>query len=105
MDIINKHVPLQRKYIRANDVEYMNKDLSQAIMKRSKLWNVYLKHRSEKNGLAYKKKRNFCVALLRNKKADYFNNLDLNLVQDNKMFWKTRSPYFLNNPKKSQKLR
>ena len=31
------------------------------IMKRSKLRNDYLKHRSEENKLAYKKQRNFCV--------------------------------------------
>ena len=35
MDAINKHAPLKRKYIRANHVEYMYKELSQAIMKRS----------------------------------------------------------------------
>ena len=82
----------------------MDKELSQAIMKRSKLQNVYLNHRSEENRLAYKKQRNFCVTLLRKKKADYFNNLDLNLVRDNKMFWKTISPYFVNNPKKRSKI-
>ena len=82
----------------------MDKELSQAIMKRSKLWNDYLKHRSEENRLAYKKQRNFCVTLLRKKKADYFNNLDLNLVRDNKMFWKTISPYFVNNPPKRLKI-
>ena len=80
MNAINKHAPLKRKYMRANHAEYMNKELSQAIMKLSKLRNDYLKHRSEENSLAYKKQRIFCVALLKKKKADYFNNLDLNLV-------------------------
>ena len=42
MAVVNKHAPLKRKYIRANQAEYMDKELSQAIMKRSKLWNVYL---------------------------------------------------------------
>ena len=56
----------------------MDKELSQAIMKRSKLRNDYLKHRSKENRLAYKKQRNFCGTLLRNKKADYFNNLNIN---------------------------
>ena len=99
MDAINKHTPLKRKYIRANHAQYMDNELSQAIMKRSKLQNDYLKHRSEGNRLAYKKQRNFCVTLLRKKKADHFNNLELNLVRDNKMFWKTISPYFVNDPK------
>ena len=39
----------------------MDKDLGQAIMKRSKLRNDYLKHRSEEKRLAQKKQRNFCV--------------------------------------------
>ena len=83
----------------------MDKELIQALMKRSKLRNDYLKHRSEEYRLAYQKQRNFCVTFLRKKKADYFNNLDINLVRDNKMFWSTISPYFVNNPKKPQKLR
>ena len=88
MDVINKHVPLKRKYITANHAEYMDKELREAIMKCSKLRNDYLKHRSEENRLAYKKQRHFCVTLLR-KKKHYFNNVDLNLVRDNKMLWKT----------------
>ena len=44
MDTINKHATLKRKYIRANHAEYMDKELSQAIMKRSKLRNDYLKN-------------------------------------------------------------
>ena len=49
MAAINKHAPLKRKYVRANHVEYMVKELSQAMMKRSKLRNDYLKQRSEEN--------------------------------------------------------
>ena len=70
MDAINKHAPLKRKYIRANHAEYMDKELSQATVKRSKLRNDYLKHRSDENRLVYKKQRNFCVTLLRKRKAD-----------------------------------
>ena len=65
MDAINKHAPLKRKYISA---QYMDKELSQAPMKHSKLRNAYLKHRSEENRLVYKKQHNFCVTLLRKKK-------------------------------------
>ena len=49
IDVINKIASLRRKYMRANHAEYMDKELSQAIMKRSKLRNDYLKHRSEAN--------------------------------------------------------
>ena len=43
MDVINKPAPLKKTYIRANHAEYMDKELRQAIMKRSKLRNDYLK--------------------------------------------------------------
>ena len=79
VDIINKYGPLKKKYIRANHVKYMGRELSQNIMKRSKLRNDYLGHRSTENRLAYEKQPNFCVTLLR-KKTDSSNNLDLNLV-------------------------
>ena len=69
-----------------------------------KLQNDYLKQRSEENILAYKKQRNFCVTLLRKKKADSFDNLDLNLVRDIKMFWKTISLCFVHNPKKRSQI-
>ena len=42
------------------------------------LWNVYLKHRSKENRLAFKKQLNFCVS------ADYLKNFDTNLVRDKK---------------------
>ena len=98
MDVLNKYAPLKRRYIKANYAEYMDKELSQVKMKRSRLRNVYLKHRSEENRSAYKKQHTFCV-LLRKKKPDHFNNLDLHLVRDNKMFWKIIPSYFVNNSK------
>ena len=105
MDVRSKHTPLKRNNIRANHADDKDKELSQTIMKPSKLRNDYLEYRSEDNRLAYKRQHNFCVILLRKKKAEYFNNLDLNLVRDNKMFWNTTSPYFVNNPKKRSKIR
>ena len=41
MDVVNKHAPLKRKYIRENYEEYMDKELTQAKMKHLKLQNVY----------------------------------------------------------------
>ena len=45
MDVINEHAPLKRKYIKANHAEYMDKEFSQARMRRSKLRNDYLKQK------------------------------------------------------------
>ena len=71
---------------------------------RSKLRNKFLKSRSNKNREAYKKQRDLCVSLLRQNKKDYFENLDVKSVTDNKMSWKTVVPLFSNKSKRSNKI-
>eukprot|EP00794_Sanderia_malayensis_P005084 gene5084-5740_t len=46
MSIFDKHVPCKRKYIRANDCPFMNKQLRKAIMTRSRLKNKIQGHNS-----------------------------------------------------------
>ena len=46
--ILNKQAPQKKKYVRGNQSTFMNKDLSKAIMKRTKLRNIFLKNRTEK---------------------------------------------------------
>ena len=82
----------------------MNKALSKAIMTRSRLRNKFLKDPSSSNRANYNKQRNFCVKLLRNTKRNYYNNLDLKLITDNKMFWKTIKPLFSDKTKARQKM-
>ena len=72
----------------------MEKELNQVIMVRSKLRNKFLKLKTEENRLAYAKQRNYCVKLLKQKKRQYFENLNLSSITDNKLFWKTVSPLF-----------
>ena len=66
IDSLNKHAPLKRKYLRANHSNFITKELSKAIMQRSKLRNLYLKIRSDENRIRYKKQRNICVTTLSN---------------------------------------
>ena len=49
----------------------------------------------EENSKKYKQQRNYCVKLLRKTKMEYFQNMDVNKVNDNKMFWKTVKARFL----------
>ena len=37
LKVLNKHAPLKKKFVIANDVPYMTKNLGKAIMKRSQL--------------------------------------------------------------------
>ena len=48
VDILNHHAPLKEKQIRGNHAPFMAKELSKAIMEKSKTRNKYLKGYPEK---------------------------------------------------------
>ena len=75
------------KYLRANHEKFMTKGLHQAIMKRSRFRNMFLRDRTETSRKEYKKQRNFCVNLLKKAKKCNFANLDEKSVLDNGKFW------------------
>ena len=83
---------------------FMNKLLSRAHMKRTRLRNCYLKKRSEQNRLSYVKQRNYCVSLLRKNKKDYYANFNVKDIFDNKQFWRTVKPLFSDKTKSNEKI-
>ena len=85
-DILDKHAPIKAKIVRANNAPFMNKKLSKAIMNRSRLKNKFLKEPNKANENRYKKQRNYCVNLTRSVKKEYYSNLDIKNVTDNKKF-------------------
>ena len=94
MDVLNKNAKVKKKYIRANNAPFMTKQLSKAIMNRSRLKNRFLKCPNEENEIKYKKQRNYVVGLVKKEKKKYFSNLNLGKITDNKKFWKTVKPFF-----------
>ena len=66
----------------------MNKDITKAIMKRTRFRNNYLKNRLNANRKAYNAQRNLCFSSVRKAKFDYYNKLYRKKVPDNKTFWK-----------------
>ena len=46
MELLNKVAPLKTKFLRANHSKFVTKDLSKAIMLRTKLRNQFLKNRN-----------------------------------------------------------
>ena len=52
----------------------------------------------------YTQQRNKCVALLRNAKKNYYENIDEKEVTDNKKFWRTIKPYLSDKSVKSDKM-
>ena len=72
----------------------MTKNLRKAIMNRSKFKNCFNKCSTRENWCNYKTQQNYCVSLLEKTKQQYFKNLNLNGVTNNKNFWRSIKPYF-----------
>ena len=72
----------------------MTKALRKAIVIRSRLKIAYLKTRNSKNWENYKNQRNFCTNLLKKSKSEYFRNLNIRDLNDNKKFWKRNKSFF-----------
>ena len=83
---------------------FMNKSLSRAHMKRTRLSNCCLKKRSEQNRLSYVKQRNYCISVLRKTKKDYYANFNVKDIVDNKQFWRTLKPLFSYKTKSNEKI-
>jgi len=70
INVLNKHAPFKKKFLRANHEPYMTKALRKAIMRRSQLQTKYFKNKSENNYLAFKKQRNFCSKLYKKERKN-----------------------------------
>ena len=105
INVLNKHVPLKKKLLRANQVPYMTKTLRKAIMRRSQLQTKYFKNKSQKDYLAFKKQRNFCSKLYKKERKNYYNSLDIKNITDNKQFWKTIKPFLSEKIKTTSKIK
>ena len=102
--ILNKQAPQKKKYVIGNQSPFMNKDLSKAIMKRTKLRNIFLKNRTEENRNHYAKQRNLCVTLLRKSKREFYGSLNVKNLCVNKKFWGAVKPVLSNKVMSSEKI-
>ena len=80
---------IKKNILRISNSPLMTKTLRKAILNRSKLKNIYNRNLTKDNWVNYRKERNFCVNLLRKTKNEYFQNLNMRDLLDNKMFWQT----------------
>ena len=101
---LNSHATLKEKYIRYNQAVLMNKELHKAIMTRKLLLNKLRKFNCPENQLAYKRQSNYCVKLLKRSKKDFYNNLNVKIITDNKHFWKTIKSNFTDKILKDEKI-
>ena len=99
MELSKKLASLKIKFLRANHSKFVTKDVSKAIMLRTKLRNQVLKKRTLEARIKYNKQRNICVSLVKKAKRNYNENLDLEAIDDNKKFWAMVKPLFCNKIK------
>ena len=71
----------------------MTKNLRKAIMKRSQLENKYISNSTVENRNKYKKHKNFCSKLYKKERKNFYSQLDIKNITDNKLFWKTMKPF------------
>ena len=104
MEVLNRHAPLKKKTVRANQVPYMTRTLRKAIMMRSKLENNFLKNSTLENKIAYKKQKNLCSKLYKKERKNYYFTLNPRCITDNKLFWKTIKPFLTHKGETHKKI-
>ena len=103
-EVLEKHAPQKKKYVRANNSSFMTKELRKMIMNRSRYKNKFFKNKTVENWENFRRLRNDCVKLTNKIKKDYFRNLNIRSVNDNKRFWKTIKPNFSEKNSKTSKI-
>ena len=102
--MLNKHAPLKKKYLRENNSLFMTKQLRKMIMNRSRCKYAYFKNKTVANWEKYGKLRNDCVRVRKKVKREYFEKLNINVVNENKTFWKTVKHCFSSKNLKNSKI-
>ena len=82
--------------IRENQEPFMIKQLSKAILNRSKLGSGYIKWPSRENFSYYKKAKSTSNNLNKFAKKSYFNKVTSKGFVSNKTFWNTVKPFLTN---------
>ena len=82
LESFDKHAPLKKKILRANNKPYTSKTLRKAIMRRSALTNRQITG----IGKSVQKQRNFYANLQKKEKNKYFSSINMNNYTDNRKF-------------------
>ena len=93
-NILLKHAPIKKIYIRANQALFMNSKIRKEVMKRTRLKNKFIDSKTNAKRIAYNRQRNYCSSLIRKEKKAYYSNLNIRDVTGNKTFWRKVKPLF-----------
>ena len=94
LGFLNKLAPSKKKILRNDQSSFITEEVRKAIMTRLRLRNKFLKTESQECKQAYNKQRNLCVTMVQKVEKNYFSNLNVRNITDNKRFWKTMKPFF-----------
>ena len=92
--ILQKHAPIKKRYVRANQASFINSKIHKEVMRRTRLRNKFIDSKTDADRIAYNKQRNYCVSPIRKEKKAYYSNLNIRDVTDNKTFWRKVKPLF-----------
>ena len=92
--VLDRHAPRKTKILRGNQKPHVDKNLRKAIMKRSELKSKANRTKRPKDISDYKKQRNLVVRLNKERRIEYFENLETS--KNSKPFWNKCKPYFSN---------
>ena len=95
-EVLNYHAHLKQKSVRGNHAPFMTRELSKAIMIKSKVKNSYVKWPSQENFVAYKKAKSKCNSLTRKAKRNFIKETTKSGMMSNRTFWKTVKPFLTN---------
>ena len=73
-------------------------------MTSSRLRNNFLRGKTTESKTAYNKQRNYYVNLVCNEKKNYYGNIDITKITDNKKLWKIIHPLFSSKTNNSDKI-
>ena len=76
-NILWKHAPIKKKYVRANQVSFMNCKIHKEVIRRTRLRNKFIESKTDADRIAYNKQRYYCVSLKPEEKTAYYSNLNI----------------------------
>ena len=67
-NILQKHAPIKNRYVRANQASLRSSKMHKEIVRKTRLRNKFIDSKTEADRIAYNKKPNYCVSLIRKEK-------------------------------------
>ena len=68
-NILQKHAPIKKRYVRANQASFMNSKTQKEEMRRAHLRNKFIDSKTDADRIAYNKQRNYRVSLIGQEKG------------------------------------